>query len=202
MGKSVLIVEERDVLRTGLCAVFQEDSSVSEVNGITSYEELKHHLSSFDVDLVVVNQRLLKDIRVLPRGKFILLIDKPDINGLMYAYENKALGYFSVDVTADLLRAALKIPKETFFVDPALLPWMLKLIAEIQKHTDDLQLLSPREREVVSLLDDGLDRRTIARQLHISEATLKTHIKNIARKQEDIRWSEKVLVYRRRLNGT
>ena len=59
----------------------------------------------------------------------------------------------------------------------------------------------PREREIVILLHEGVDRHTIARQLHISEATPKTHIKNIARKHEDVQCSQKVLVYQRRLKG-
>ena len=78
----------------------------------------------------------------------------------------------------------------------------MELIVEARKRTNELELLSPREREIVMLLDEGLDRRTVAGQLHISEATLKTHIKNISRKHEDARWSQNVLVYQRRLKGS
>jgi DNA-binding NarL/FixJ family response regulator len=138
-------------------------------------------------------------MKVLPQGRFVLLIDEPDLDVLMYAYEHQARGYFSFNVAADLLRATLTSNKETFLIDPILFPWMLDLISEIRKRSDELQLLSPREREVASLLTEGVDRRTIARQLHISETTLKTHIKNIARKHEDSQWSQKVLVYQRRL---
>ncbi|GHO82451.1 response regulator transcription factor [Dictyobacter formicarum] len=45
------------------------------------------------------------------------------------------------------------------------------------------ELLTPREKEVVSLLRKGINRHTIAKHLSISEATLKTHIKNIMRKR-------------------
>jgi ATP/maltotriose-dependent transcriptional regulator MalT len=45
------------------------------------------------------------------------------------------------------------------------------------------------------MLKKGLDRRTIAQQLHISEATLKTHIKNIARKQEDTQREPNIISY-------
>jgi DNA-binding NarL/FixJ family response regulator len=76
---------------------------------------------------------------------------------------------------------------------------MLDLLSRIRKRSDELQLLSPREREVVSLITEGVDRRTIARQLHISEATLNTHIKNIARKHDDAQWKQKMLAYQRHL---
>jgi DNA-binding NarL/FixJ family response regulator len=199
MGKKVLVAESREVIRTGLCTVFQKDTSVSEVSEVATHEELRKHLSRLDVDLVVVTQTLITDMKVLPQGRFVLLIDEPDLDVLMYAYEHQARGYFSFNVAADLLRATLTSNKETFLIDPILFPWMLDLISEIRKRSDELQLLSPREREVASLLTEGVDRRTIARQLHISETTLKTHIKNIARKHEDSQWSQKVLVYQRRL---
>ena len=42
--------------------------------------------------------------------------------------------------------------------------------------------LSPREKEVASLLIRGLSTRAISGQLYISENTVNTHIKNILRK--------------------
>ena len=196
MGKKVLIAEPRDVIRAGLRSVFQKDISVSEVSDVATREELKKYLSP-DIDLAVVSQTVITDMKLLPQGRFVLLIDKPDFNVLMCAYEQQARGYFSVDVAAYLLLAALNSTRGTFLIDPVLFPWMMGLIAETKKYTDELELLSPREREVVMLLNEGLDRHSIARQLYISEATLKTHIKNISHKYEDARCAQKVLVYKR-----
>src|SRR5947209_13791274 len=88
MGKKILIAEPREVIRTGLCTVFQKDTSVSEVKDISTGEELKKHLSSLDFDLAVVSQTLITDLKLLPQGKFILLTDEPDLNILMAAYED------------------------------------------------------------------------------------------------------------------
>jgi DNA-binding NarL/FixJ family response regulator len=46
-------------------------------------------------------------------------------------------------------------------------------------HSDGVASLTRREREVLTLLTDGLDNRTIARDLFISEATVKFHLHNI-----------------------
>ncbi|HTK09078.1 MAG TPA: LuxR C-terminal-related transcriptional regulator [Ktedonobacteraceae bacterium] len=199
MGKKVLVAEPREVIRTGLCTVFRNDVAVSEVCEVTTCEELKKSLSCLDPDLVVVSQALITDMNVLPPERSVLLIDEPDLDMLIYAYEHQARGYFSVNVAADLLRATLSSTEQTFLIDPTLFPWMLNLISKTRKRGNELQLLSPREREITALLAEGLDRSTIAKQLHISESTLKTHIKNIARKQEDARWPQKVFVYQRHL---
>ena len=45
-------------------------------------------------------------------------------------------------------------------------------------------LLSPREREIVQLVAEGLSNKEIAEQIHLSEATVDTHRRNIMRKLE------------------
>jgi DNA-binding NarL/FixJ family response regulator len=45
--------------------------------------------------------------------------------------------------------------------------------------SDTSRMLTRREREVLSLLTDGLDNRVIAAKLFISEATVKFHLHNI-----------------------
>lgn len=58
------------------------------------------------------------------------------------------------------------------------------LVAELRsqqrgRESDYAANLTRREREVLALLTDGLDNRTIARDLFISEATVKFHLHNI-----------------------
>jgi LuxR family maltose regulon positive regulatory protein len=43
-------------------------------------------------------------------------------------------------------------------------------------------LLSPREREVLALVSQGLRNRDIAQRLFISEVTVKVHVRNIMKK--------------------
>ena len=47
---------------------------------------------------------------------------------------------------------------------------------------DPLAVLSDREREVLSLLADGMRNREIAERLVISEATVKTHVRHVLEK--------------------
>ena len=47
---------------------------------------------------------------------------------------------------------------------------------------DPLGVLSPREREVLLLLADGLSNREIAQRLFVGEATVKTHVARVLTK--------------------
>jgi DNA-binding NarL/FixJ family response regulator len=47
---------------------------------------------------------------------------------------------------------------------------------------DDLKTLTPRERQIVAVLCEGLCNKTIARQLNITEGTVKQHLVNVFRK--------------------
>jgi DNA-binding NarL/FixJ family response regulator len=194
--KKVLIAEAREVILAGLRAIFEEGIEVSEA---TTYKELQRLLMSRSFDLVIVHQSLLTDIRLLPQGKFVLLVDEPDVTLLMQAYKHQMRGFFSVNVPADLLKATLYMTPQTFSIDPVLLPWMLDTLLDSQEHSDELRLLSPREQEITSLLSNGLDRHTIAQELHIAESTLKTHMKNIARKKEKSQWSQRMLTHQRHI---
>lgn len=54
-----------------------------------------------------------------------------------------------------------------------------KQIIESIQQTDFKNLLSPREIEVLELIDDGLSNKEIAERLFVSLSTVKTHINNI-----------------------
>ncbi len=51
-----------------------------------------------------------------------------------------------------------------------------------QKQDNRLATLTPREREVAQLVTAGLNNKLIARQLHVTERTVKAHLSNIFQK--------------------
>lgn len=187
MGQKVLIAEHREVIRTGLRTIFEKDIRIADIYEVDSSEDLQRYLSH-PLDLVIIHQSLVSNIEILPVGKFVLLVDKPNIEMLTAAYEHSARGYLSENVSVDLLLTIINPKSDAFLLDPTFFPWLIAYVLNENKDKREVECLSPREREVVSLLKKGMNRRSVAQQLHISEATLKTHIKNINRKKEDTSW--------------
>lgn len=70
-----------------------------------------------------------------------------------------------------------------------------------QTWAERLERLSPREREVLRLLDEGLRAGEIAERLFLSVATIRTHIQNVLNKLEAGSQEKAVMIYRATTGG-
>ncbi len=183
MSLKIVIAETQDVLRTGLHTILATDVRVSEIYEATDERELQRSVLRYTPDLIVVNQDLVVDISILHEQRFVILANELSLAKLKTAYECGAAGYLSTNVSAELLCSLLCCNPPAFLIEPALVPIMMESLSN-QKHSHSLDetLLTPREKEIVRLLRTGMDRSSIAKQLCITEATLKTHFKNITKK--------------------
>ena len=82
------------------------------------------------------------------------------------------------------MKTVLDSDENVFLVEPSFMPWVMGSLFGNAFSALNEEVLTPREREITALLREGLDRPTIAKSLCITEATLKTHIKNITRKRD------------------
>lgn len=181
----ILIAEARDILRTGLHTIFASDRRVAQIYEAKTREEVRQHMGAHLFDLLIINQMLVEDIALLPPGKFVIITSELDIALFQEAYEHKARGYLLENASVDLFRAALSCEEGAFLIEPVLATQILEYVSSDTRFAVSSDLLTPREREIVDLLQEGINRHTIAQRLCISEATLKTHIKNITRKRKD-----------------
>jgi DNA-binding NarL/FixJ family response regulator len=75
---------------------------------------------------------------------------------------------------------------------PAAAPQLTRRLGEIvgEDRSDRARALSPREREVLALVAQGLNNREIAEQLAIAPATARNHVSNLLAKLGMSRRSE------------
>jgi len=119
-----------------------------------------------------------------PATKVIIMTAHDDDRLLVDAVEAGASGFLSKDDAAQELMAAVKAAADgEVLIDPGTLARLLPQVArerEIQRDAlillDDL---TEREREILSLLAQGMRNDDIATQLYISPQTVQTHVRNI-----------------------
>ncbi|HEY1349900.1 MAG TPA: LuxR C-terminal-related transcriptional regulator [Ktedonobacteraceae bacterium] len=179
MGYHLLLAEPCEILRVGLKTAFLGDSRVTQVYEAATSTSLKAQLHLRTLDLVIANQQLVPDITILPKKGCVLLASEPDLDIIKAAYQHGICGYLSERVSVNLLKIILEIPEGSFFLEPSLVPQVMECLAGGVFSAIKEERLTPREKEIIGLLKEGVDRRTIARRLCITDATLKTHIKNM-----------------------
>ena len=92
--------------------------------------------------------------------------------------ESGAKGYILKEAPHDtLVRAIERVAAGDTFIDPALMPSFLS-----GRERDEM--LTPRERQILQLLADGMSNADAANRLFISQETVKSHVRHILAKLE------------------
>ena len=141
---------------------------------------------SCDIALVDLNMKGMGGIELIghlkkkyPDIRILVLTTFYDDNNITEAISNGADGYLLKDSGKDAILGAIsQLMKGVSVLDPKV---MQRLTAMMSKN-DNRSLydeLTEREREIASLLAEGLTNRQIADKLFISEGTVKNYISNI-----------------------
>ena len=116
--------------------------------------------------------------RVAQHTAMILYTGYSDRTLLLEALDAGVRGFVLKEAPlADVLRAIETVARGAVYVDP-----VLAGVLASGEATKQLKMLTPREREVLHLLSDGLRNEEIGRQLHIAGETARAHIRNAMRK--------------------
>jgi two-component system nitrate/nitrite response regulator NarL len=114
----------------------------------------------------------------------VVLLSAHAPSDLIYrAIANGAAAFVSKEATRDAIcdTVAAVARGETLLAPEV----QADLVKQIQMRArDDRPALSPREHEVLSLIAEGLSAPDVAQRLHVSPATIKTHLQNLYEKLE------------------
>jgi DNA-binding NarL/FixJ family response regulator len=181
---TVLIVDDHDLIRQGLRRAFERAADFDVVGEAGSVAEGRAKVDALDPDVVVCDVRLpdgsgldlVRSVREAhPDTGLVVLTMYAGDDQLFGALDAGASAFVPKDAPADEVVAAARhaaaAPRAFTAAD---------LAAAMQRRlTPTGPQLSPREREVLQLLADGLGVAAISRRLYISESTTKTHISKL-----------------------
>jgi DNA-binding NarL/FixJ family response regulator len=123
-----------------------------------------------------------------PQIPKVLLVNSWDRDLVVSAFRSGARGIFSVtDANLRLLtKCLLRVAAGQIWANTEQLNWMLDLVSEVPSlrvlNSIGSVLLTPREEQVVALVAEGLGNRHIARELNLSEHTIKKYLFRIFEK--------------------
>jgi DNA-binding NarL/FixJ family response regulator len=181
----VLLAEDHAVVRTGLLQLLGDLDDIEVVGAATGGEEAVALAAGARPDVVLMDLEMpgmdgieaTRRIRSAdPEVNVVVLTAFSDRGRILDAIDAGAVGYLLKDTEPDDLISGLHAAaRGESPLAPKAAQALVSARAEQQTDAD----LTPREREVLALLADGLPNKLIARRLDISEKTVKAHLTNI-----------------------
>ena len=194
-GPTVLLADALPWVRADVAERLLRDHDIDVVATADDLASTMLQASRTSPEVVVVSTSLMsalpelcRQLRGMDQPPRILVADEqPDEHALLEAIEAGADGYTSGAYGVRGLAAAIRAVDRGESVVPAAMlgPLLRRLIQrqrEAAEAADRLVRLTPREREVLSLLAEGLDQQGIAAALVISPETARTHLQRVLRK--------------------
>lgn len=184
---SLLIVDDHPVVRDGLRGMFESAPGFRVLGEASNGVEAVERAAALDPDVILMDLRMpggggVEAIRELTRrtarAKVLVLTTYDTDSDTLPAIEAGATGYLLKDAPRDELFTAVRAAAEGRTVlSPAVAS---RLVSAVRApRTPANESLSAREREVLALVAKGTSNREIARELFISEATVKTHLTHL-----------------------
>ncbi|HYM51815.1 MAG TPA: response regulator transcription factor [Candidatus Limnocylindrales bacterium] len=193
----VVIADDQPLIRTGLRTVLEVEDDITVVGEAADGAQAVDLCTRERPDVVLMDVRMprmdglraARRLRELSSPTRVVMLTTFDLDEYVYeALRAGASGFLLKDATAGQLVAAVRAAAEG---NAMLAPSVTRrLIAEFSQRAatrrpaQDLSALTEREREVLTLIGEGLSNSEIARRLSVSETTVKTHVGHVLGKLE------------------
>ncbi len=194
-----LIVDDHALFRRGLEMVLAAEDDIELVGEASDGAEAVQKAGESLPDVVLMDIRMPKSSgieacramkEVAPSSKIVMLTISDEEGDLFEAIRAGASGYLLKDIpldeVADVVRA---VHGGQSLINPSMAAKLLTEFAALNKRDQEERAeqvpppkLTDREMQVLKLVAKGMNNRDIAKELFISENTVKNHVRNILEK--------------------
>jgi two-component system response regulator NreC len=196
MTLKVLLVEDHVIVRQGIKALLDEEPDITIVGeagdgseGLLLAQKLKPDIVLMDVSLPALDgiQVTRQICDRMPEVRVLMLSMHDNEEYVFRALQAGACGYVLKQSTStELVLAIRAVAAGSTFLSPDISQILIGDYlrrAETRSDTEEaLDILTPRERQVLQLITKGFNNRQIAEKLQISIKTVETHRGNMMRK--------------------
>ncbi|MCW7943782.1 LuxR family transcriptional regulator [Streptomyces hygroscopicus] len=192
----VFLLDDHEVVRRGLADLLDAEPDIVVVGDADTVEHalvrgpaVRPHVAVLDVRLPDGDGiGVCRELRSrMPELACLMLTSFDDEEALLDAIMAGAAGYVLKQIRgSDLVSAVRTVASGQSMLDPATTARLIHSLragsGEQPATAPELASLSPREREILALIGDGLTNREIGKQLYLSEKTVKNHISRLLAK--------------------
>lgn len=189
----IMIVDDHAVIRAGLRMLIEQDKSMTVVAMTGSRTETLETAEKERPDIIVLDILLGDDdglsflpelCRISPNSRVLVLTGVQTPDSHRTAIRRGAMGIVLKQQAADqLLKAIHKVHQGEVWIDRLMVGSVLDEMRTEKRvenpETAKVSALTPREREVIGLVSEGLRNKQIGERLFISETTVTHHLSSI-----------------------
>jgi DNA-binding NarL/FixJ family response regulator len=162
-------------------------------NGAEGVDLARHHQPDvvlMDVEMDEMNGIVAtrEIVQTVPGAKVVMLTANADQATILDAMESGAVGYLTKDkaLIDDVVDAVMRAHAGEIMLPTALIGRLITSLAtrrrEQVERQDLIERLTAREREILHLIAEGADNKTLADRLVVSPHTVRTHVQNLLAK--------------------
>jgi len=191
MTITVVLADDQELLRTGLAMMIDAEEDLAVVGQARDGAEAVAQAAETGCDVVVMDIRmpLLDGIeatrRIIADGRSrVLILTTFDLDEYVFrAFRAGASGFLLKDATRETILEGIRVVASgDALASPSVTRRLVERFVELplaSSSRPELDLLTPREIEVLTLLATGLSNTELAGHLVLSEKTVKTHVGRI-----------------------
>jgi DNA-binding NarL/FixJ family response regulator len=191
----VVVVDDHELFRRGLTMLLGAEDDIEVVGEAGDGVAATELAAATAPDVILMDVRMPKGSgieacatlkTIAPTARIIMLTVSDEEADLYDAVKNGASGYLLKQSSIDEVAQAIRVVADgQSLISPSM---AVKLLNEFKQMSDSgreqvsAPRLTARELEVLKLVSQGLNNRLIAKELFISENTVKNHVRNILEK--------------------
>jgi DNA-binding NarL/FixJ family response regulator len=205
-----LIVDDHALFRRGLEMVLEAEPDIELVGEASDGEEAVLRAGESTPDVILMDIRMprssgieacraLKEL--VPSAKIVMLTISDEEEDLFEAIRAGASGYLLKDIPLDEVAGTVRaVNGGQSLINPSMAGKLLTEFAALARRDEEetrqvpAPKLTEREIQVLRLVARGMNNRDIAKELFISENTVKNHVRNILEKLQIHSRMEAVMV--------
>lgn len=188
----VFLLDDHEIVRRGIADLLQQSPDIVIVGEAGTAAEAMRRLPASVPDVALLDTRLpdgsgidvCRDIcSSQPQIRCIILTSYDDNDAIFAAVMAGAAGYLLKEIRGtSLVDAIRQVAAGNSLLDPAVTERLLARLRDGTPRDSKMASLTDRERDVLSLIADGLTNREIGARLFIAEKTVKNYVTGLLSK--------------------